>query len=202
MGEEQTAKTTQKAPTVIDLFCGVGGLTLGAVRAGFRLVAAVDNDPRNETAFGNNFPNHKYISADISEIHGPDLLEKAQFFGNAIDGVIGGPPCQGFSRIGRRKPGDERNSLFDHFCRLVDELRPTFYVAENVLGICDSQFDMIRAAAFARLDGYHNLAPIRLKASEFGAATSRERVFFFGILKGREDGLQSEDFRPPPDVAA
>ena len=74
--------------------------------------------------------------------------------------MIGGPPCQGFSRIGRRGADDARNTLFDHFFRLVSELRPSFYLLENVAGVLDAQFKDIREDAFARLEGYHNLEPL------------------------------------------
>ncbi|HOO77662.1 MAG TPA: DNA cytosine methyltransferase [bacterium] len=200
-GNRKTAKGTEGMPTVIDLFCGVGGLTLGAARAGFQIAAAVDNNAQAKSAFKKNFPKYEYVDANIAELTGAELIEKAQIDINGIDGVIGGPPCQGFSRIGRRKPNDARNNLFDHFFRLVAELQPTFYIAENVLGIRDSQFDEVRANALARVANYINLGPIILKASDFGAATSRERVFFIGIVVGRANGLTKDCFAPPANVA-
>jgi DNA (cytosine-5)-methyltransferase 1 len=176
-------------------------LTLGAARAGFHVAAAVDHDPRTGLAFQTNFPRYRYIEADIAELSGKGLLEKAETNRETIDGIIGGPPCQGFSRIGRRTPDDKRNNLFDDFFRIVEELRPTFYLAENVLGICDSQFDAIRETAMRRLCGYVQIGPLPLKASDYGAATNRERVFFLGVLKERANGISEETFAPPADVA-
>jgi len=187
-------------PAVIDLFCGVGGLTLGAARAGFEVLAAVDNDLRTEKTFRANFPNYRYISADIGELRGCDLRDRAGMNGKIVDGVIGGPPCQGFSRIGRRGPDDARNSLFDHFFRVVAELHPRFYLLENVVGVVDSQFRDIRQSAFARLEGYHNLKPLCLKASDFGVATSRQRIFFVGYRPADVDAIKEADFEPPTNV--
>jgi len=184
-------------PTVVDLFCGVGGLTLGAARAGFEILAAVDNDSRTEKTFKANFPNYKFIGADIAKLRGPDLHDRAGVNGKIVHGVIGGPPCQGFSRIGRRGPNDARNSLFDHFFRLVAELRPSFYLLENVAGVLDAQFKTIREDAFARLEGYRNLEPLVLKASNFGVATSRERIFFVGYLPKEVHTVEKADFDPP-----
>lgn len=195
-----STKQNSRGLSVIDLFCGVGGMTLGAARSGFKVIASVDNDPRTQLAFNKNFPNHKFLLTDISQLDGRNLLKEAQYEGHSIDGVIGGPPCQGFSRIGRRRPRDARNSLFCHFFRLVAELRPIFYVAENVLGICDAQFNTIRQNAFAKLQGYVNFEPLKLKASDYGAATSRERVFFIGILKERANNFSANIFQAPLDV--
>lgn len=200
MNKPETARAGPERPTVVDLFCGVGGLTLGAARAGFEVLAAVDNDPRTEKTFTANFPGVKYIGADIGQLSGGDLRDRAGLNGGIVHGVIGGPPCQGFSRIGRRSLDDARNGLFDHFFRLVSELRPNFFLAENVGGVLDAQFQNVRENAFARLQGYRILDPLTLKASDFGVATSRQRVFFIGYLSESVDTIKEVDFRPPSDV--
>jgi DNA (cytosine-5)-methyltransferase 1 len=178
----------------------VGGLTLGAARAGFEVLAAVDNDSRTEKTFAANFPNCKYIGTDIAKLQGCELRDLSGMNGKIVHGVIGGPPCQGFSRIGRRGPDDARNSLFDHFFRLVAEIRPWFYLAENVLGVLDHQFDDIRRNAVARLEGYENLEPLTLKAASFGAATNRQRVFFIGYRPEYMDVIKEADFNPPVNI--
>lgn len=185
---------------VIDLFCGAGGLTLGAARAGFNVVAAVDNDSRSIRAHKANFHGSIQIVTDIASQDGSSLLRRAGLTAAAVDGLVGGPPCQGFSRIGRRNPGDTRNELFGHFFRFVAEIRPKFYLVENVLGILDDQFDEMRRSALEKVDDYHNLPPMRLRASDFGAATSRERVFFIGQLKDHMRLLKGEDFEAPKQV--
>jgi DNA (cytosine-5)-methyltransferase 1 len=178
----------------IDLFCGAGGLSLGAARAGLRVVAGVDNDKRAILAHAKNFPKSKHIKTDIKELRGKTLLDAAMFVKNEVEAIIGGPPCQGFSRIGKRDPGDPRNSLLYHFLRIVSEIRPRFFVLENVPGILDNCFDRLRTDAFAQIKGYKIVGPAVLKASDFGAATSRERVFFVGYLPKFYRDISLSDF--------
>ncbi len=185
-----------KRPSIIDLFCGVGGLTLGAARAGFEVLTAVDNESRVKKAFCLNFPSCNYIEADVANLNALELCNQI----STVHGIVGGPPCQGFSRIGRRIPNDIRNNLFDHFFRIVAQVRPWFYLAENVPGILDSQFDGVREKAASWLREYCNLEPFILKASDYGVATSRERVFFIGYLPEYVDSIRSIDFDPPTNV--
>jgi DNA (cytosine-5)-methyltransferase 1 len=185
---------------VIDLFSGVGGLSLGAARAGFDLLAAIDNDSRAAKAFKLNFPRCIQIQEDIAQITGNRLRDLTSIEDQIVHGVIGGPPCQGFSRIGRRLPNDKRNELFDHFFRIVSEIRPWFYLAENVLGILDAQYENMRIKALAKLKEYRNLPPMILKSSDFGSATSRERVFFIGYNPNNLTNLEACDFYPTNDI--
>ncbi len=91
--------------------------------------------------------------------------------------------------MGHRNVTDPRNNLFQKFFSLVSECKPKFFVAENVLGILDSQYNDIRKQAFAQVDGeYTLLGPLQLKASDFGAATSRERAFFISYRRRFECG--------------
>lgn len=172
-----------KSPKVIDLFCGVGGLSLGAARAGFEIVGAIDNDKRAIVAHKNNFPGSIHIAADIRKLKANKLLELIGSKREEIEAVIGGPPCQGFSRIGRRDPEDQRNSLFYHFFRIVSEIRPRFFLVENVPGILDSCFKKLRNLAFSQVNGYRIVGPMVLNASDFGAATNRERVLYVGYQR-------------------
>jgi len=168
-------------PKIIDLFAGVGGLSLGAVRAGFYLALAVELDEHAMAAHQKNFPGFKHLPGDISLLNGGSLMEYAELEVGELDGLIGGPPCQGFSVMGRRSIVDPRNNLFVKFFELVRECQPSFFVAENVLGILDAQYDGIRENALREVENdYVLLAPMRLKASDYGAPTSRERVFFIG----------------------
>lgn len=183
-----------KRRTVIDVFCGAGGLSLGAARAGFSLSASVDCDRRAIGVHAANFPGTQHVMQDVAAVSGTMLLQSAGLRSGQLDGLIGGPPCQGFSRIGHRRIDDIRNSFFDHFFRLVAETRPKFYIAENVLGILDPPFNEIRCHALDRVVRYTNLPAMVLKASDFGSATSRERVFFIGYLPGECSRLSQEDF--------
>jgi len=182
-------------PKVIDLYAGVGGLSLGAIRAGFDLSLAVEWDKHAMKAHKINFPKYKHSDADISDLNGKQLLKEAGLVDGELDGLIGGPPCQGFSLIGSRNHLDPRNDLFIKFFKLVKECKPKFFVAENVLGILGDQYDVIRENAFKQVkDEYKLLDPMKFKASDFGAPTSRERVFFIGYRSDSVFELKKEDF--------
>ncbi|HEU6449300.1 MAG TPA: DNA cytosine methyltransferase [Verrucomicrobiae bacterium] len=180
---------------MIDLFAGVGGLSLGAARAGFEIALAVERDKHALTAHKKNFPNIKHSDTDIGELTGEKMLQEAGLQIGELDGLIGGPPCQGFSTMGHRHVTDPRNNLFQKFFSLVAESRPKFFVAENVLGILDSQYDGIRDNAFDLIrDDYTWLEPMQLKASDFGAPTVRERAFFVGWRNDLDLQISEADF--------
>ena len=126
-------------PNVIDLYAGAGGLSLGAARAGFNLAAAVEFDPHAIHSHTINFPHTIHIQRDISSLNGEELLSLANIKQSELTGIIGGPPCQGFSCIGQGDINDTRNLLFTKFFQLVEELQPPFFVAENVPGIMNSK---------------------------------------------------------------
>lgn len=196
-------KATQglAALPVIDLFAGAGGLSLGAARAGFELRLAVENDPFAYRSHAANFPGSRHSAADVSTLSGDSLLAAAGVKKGELAGIVGGPPCQGFSTIGRRQVGDHRNLLFHKFFSLVQESRPKFFLAENVPGIMNPAFRKIREDALAQLSGYELLEPIEVMASDYGAPTSRKRVLFFGYLKDEMAELAANDFRPSPRAA-
>lgn len=172
--------------TVCELYAGVGGMTLGAARAGFDVRLAVELDDRASAAHHRNFPNSVMLREDVSSLTGARLLSEAKLRKGELTGLIGGPPCQGFSTMGRRRRRDSRNSLFTDFFRLVKECRPTFFVAENVTGILEDRFQQHVNAALSLVDrSYQVLEPIIAQASDYGAPTSRRRVFFVGFLKNR-----------------
>lgn len=188
-------------PNVIDLFSGVGGLSLGALRAGFDLSLAVELDPHAMKSHGVNFPGFKHLHEDISALNGTALLEAAGLQVGQLDGLIGGPPCQGFSIIGRQQFTDPRNNLFSKFFQLTAECRPKFFVAENVLGILHPRYDDLRAEAFSSVArDYVLLEPRRLRARDFGAPTVRERVFFIGYLRDGMENIEPAAFDAPRGV--
>lgn len=184
-----------QTPTVIDLFAGVGGLSLGAARAGFRLASAVEIDVRAREAHAQNFPGMAHIGEDVALLSGARLLSLSGVKPNSLGGLIGGPPCQGFSEIGLRSASDPRNDLLGHFCRLVRETRPAFFLAENVPGLLHPRNAEVLAAAFRRIPtDYIRLAPITVKASDYGAPTIRTRVFFIGFDPQKIDSVDAGDF--------
>lgn len=181
---------------VIDLFAGAGGLSLGAARAGFNIVGAVELDEHAISTHVKNFPNVIHIQKNISKLTGEEILKDLAISQKEVKGIIGGPPCQGFSTIGRRNLEDPRNNLFNDFFRIVKELEPEFFVAENVTGILNDKYSEIRAAAFSHInEKYILLPPVKIKASDFGAPTIRTRIFFIGFhLKKIKFPLHEHDF--------
>lgn len=185
-------------PNIIDLFAGAGGLSLGAARAGFNISAAVELDPFAIDTHTKNFPGSVHSREDVSQLSGKKLLEIAGLKAGGLDGLIGGPPCQGFSSIGKKAADDVRNDLFVHFFRLVKETRPKFFLAENVPGILNERYDDFREKAFDLVrKNYVLLGPIRVKASDYGAPTIRTRIFFIGYDPRRVSELTKEDFAAP-----
>ena len=185
-------------PTIIDLFSGVGGLSLGAARAGFRVAASVELDAIASKSHKDNFPKTAHLEQDVGALSGETLLEAASLRKGQLDGLIGGPPCQGFSLIGRQRDADPRNDLFGHFFRLVAETRPAFYLAENVPGILSERYeDFIERAMSAIPTSYIRIPPFKVRANLYGAATTRTRVFFIGYDPDRVDALSQADFAPP-----
>ena len=190
------AKRKVKQPLVIDMFTGVGGLSLGAARAGMSVIGGIDNNPMSLETHAFNFPATHHFEAEVERLSGGDLLRNLGLRRYDLDGLIGGPPCQGFSEIGHRSKDDPRNLLFDHFFRLVAEIRPKFFVVENVPGILAARYEGIREAAFARLPKCYEVAkPLTVKANDLGAPTSRTRVFFIGADTGRMPSLRDLPIR-------
>ena len=168
---------------IIDLFAGCGGLSLGFEMAGFNIPVAVEKDAWASETYKKNHPTTKVITEDITQIL--DLSTILPEPTMRINGIIGGPPCQGFSLSGNRDKNDPRNSLFMEFVRFVRYFNPDFFVMENVTGILSMQTksgenvkDVIRSE-FANA-GY-TLEIFTLNAAEFGVPQSRLRVFFIGL---------------------
>ena len=185
---------------VLDLFCGTGGFSRGAHAAGLDVAAAVDVYETLTSSFSSHFPNVPIWLRNVADLPGPEIRS---LLGHAVDGVIGGPPCQGFSSIGRRSPDDPRRALFGHFCRLVGELEPAFFVVENVVGLGQKGGrDVLEAALNTIPRAYDVSLPLVLDASLFGAPTRRKRLFVAGVHRdrGRLPDLAAIPRRPGPTV--
>lgn len=176
---------------LVDLFCGCGGFSLGAHQAGFDVAAAFDIDPVLTSSFSKNFPNTKLQLADVGLLSG---VEVEKIAGGKVDGLFGGPPCQGFSDIGRRDVNDERRKLLGHFFRLVNEMKPAFFIMENVPGLAyeDSRSELDDAIGMLA-GAYDLIGPQIWDASQFGAPTKRRRIFVIGVDPARCDVLTLED---------
>jgi DNA (cytosine-5)-methyltransferase 1 len=178
-------------PIAIDLFCGAGGMSLGFEQAGFDVISAVDVDPVHAAVHSFNFPLCNTICDDISNISG-NIISK----GNQVDVVIGGPPCQGFSMIGKRDINDPRNDMLHQFVRMVNEIRPRYFVMENVAGLTIGKTKNILENVIFNFKkiGYNVLNPYMILDSKYyGVPQSRKRLFIIGYKFGHV-----APFYPPP----
>ncbi len=183
-------------PKIVDLFSGVGGFSLGAHQAGFSSELAIDIDPDLTSSHKINFPRVKTALADIARLDPVATLRQFDLDPHSIAGIIGGPPCQGYSIIGKRDPTDDRNGLVGSFYRFVAAVGPRFFVMENVPGILD---ESVRGFLDDGIDLVSNqytiVGPILLNASDFGAPTMRERVVVVGYKPADIGPLSVTDIR-------
>jgi DNA (cytosine-5)-methyltransferase 1 len=173
-------------PIGVDLFAGVGGMSLGFEQAGFDVVAAVEIDPVHAAAHAYNFPNCVVMPQSVSKLTGQDIRMAAGIEGRKVDVVFGGAPCQGFSLIGQRVLDDPRNSLVKDFVRLVVELDASYFVFENVKGITVGKHAKFLAELieeFQRNDYDVSLPWKVLNASHYEVPQQRERLFLMGAKR-------------------
>lgn len=177
-------------PIAIGLFAGVGGLCYGFQKAGFKILSATDIDPQNTATYQLNFPNTNVITGDIGSLHGHDLNPSDV----PVDVVYGGPPCQSFSIIGKRRKDDLRSLLIFQFHRIVTEVRPRYFVMENVPGLLEPESighlnELIEA--FEEI-GYSTVPYQVLNAADHGVAQNRRRLFLIGYREGEMPPLYPE----------
>lgn len=170
-------------PSVIDLFAGVGGLSLGFEKQGFEVLIANEYDKSIAAAYTENHKNTKMIIGDITSL---DLKEIFGPYTGKIDVVIGGPPCQGFSQKGQRKTiHDERNFLFKYYVAVVELVKPKYFVMENVPNLLTAEGGYF----FKEIEELFNemgysLEHGVLNASDYGVPQNRRRAVIIGKLNG------------------
>jgi len=172
-----------KKYTVLDLFSGCGGMSLGFEHAGFEILLGIDNWNDALVTFKNNHWNSNILCADLASITPSDISTEYKKF----DIIIGGPPCQGFSIAGKRNITDTRNELYKSFVGFVDQLKPKAFVMENVPNIVSMGKGLIKNNIihdFASL-GYSTVVKI-LSSSDYGVPQNRRRAIFVGI-KGKNE---------------
>ncbi len=167
---------------VLDLFCGAGGLSLGFKLAGYHIVGGVDFQPDAIKTHEENFKKSVSICGDIREISDEKVNE---LFGNKVDVIIGGPPCQGFSAGNRQQIEDDpRNKLFFEFIRFVKILKPKAIVIENVRQILTKDNGYAKNKIFEILEELGYNVDVRvLTASDYGVPQNRNRAVFIGVDK-------------------
>lgn len=168
-------------PTV-SLFSGAGGLDIGAIMAGAKIVWANDKMKEANESYALNIGNHIHYG-DIKDMI-PSLIELK----GGIDLVIGGPPCQGFSVAGKMEADDERSKLVWSYVKVVETLMPKAFIMENVkaLGVLE-RWASVRTALLRKFTelGYSVNFCI-LNASDFGVPQARERLFVIGFKNGND----------------
>lgn len=160
--------------TVMDLFAGAGGLSLGFERKGFNVVLAIEKDAWAVDTYITNHKNKNIAEADIT------TLENSFFqkYAGKVDAIVGGPPCQGFSiaASNRRKIDDSRNFLYKHYLRVVEVVNPKIILIENVKEIVKYKLP----------DGNLLIDDIKQTLSSLGY------VYDFGIINCREYGIPQD----------
>lgn len=164
---------------LLDLFCGAGGLSLGFERCNFEVIKAIDFAKHAVETYNYNRVNKVAEVKDVKTVDEFYIKNLGE-----IDGIIGGPPCQGFSTAGDRIIDDERNSLYREYFRILKEVSPKFFLIENVVGILTFANGAIVEDIKHRANklGYEIFTEI-LNTQDFGIPQVRRRVIFIGIKK-------------------
>jgi DNA (cytosine-5)-methyltransferase 1 len=193
------------APTLLDLFCGCGGFSLGMERAGFRCLAAIDFNAEAVETFRANFPLTPHVlERDLTKFPPSEL---AKLIGtNRVDVIAGGPPCQGFSGArkvdganhGDRLKDDPRRLLFREYLRYVAHFQPRVFIMENVLGLQTAAGGAYFTAVQheARLLGYRVVSQVA-DAFALGVPQKRRRQLIIGV-RGDLPGFFPSELTPAP----
>lgn len=171
-------------PTAIDLFAGVGGLSLGFEMAGFDVMLANEYDPDIAAAYTANSPDTKMIVEDITQLP----IEKTFApYVRKTTAIIGGPPCQGFSQKGKRRSiNDPRNFLFRHYYEVVKFVLPQYFVIENVPNLLTTERGLFKAEIVELFNGIgYTVTTGVLCAADFGVPQNRRRSCIIGRLGSR-----------------
>lgn len=186
---------------VVSLFAGCGGLDLGLIQAGHKIVLATDYDKDCKVTYDHNF-DHKLLLKDVKELKAEELPE--------YDLLTGGFPCQGFSVANQyRDVKDERNELYLEIVRLLNETKPKYFLAENVPGILSLgggevvKQIMKEFSEIGNKDGFagYEVHKYKLNSADYGVPQGRKRVIFLGVSKeviSEKKRRELFDNFPPP----
>lgn len=179
-----TEEASSHGRTLVDLFSGCGGFSVGFAAAGFIPVLGIDLHEPSIDTFRANHPSGTAILGDIRSVDANNVISVLS--GRPVDVVTAGVPCQGFSRTNRKRwDGDERNLLFLEFIRFIQALQPHAVVLENVSGIRSAaNGSFVRSIAESIEASGYRVESKMLNAADFGVPQKRQRVFFVGL---RED---------------
>lgn len=174
--------------TAIDLFCGCGGISVGLEKAGFDVLAGIDIEKKYIASFHHNFPNAKALTTDITTMHPDDFMKEVGIKAGELDLLVGGPPCQGFSKnVPRRNRflEDPKNLLVKSFLDYCEALRPKMVLMENVAEMKNGFEEAYSQEIVARLqeEGYTITAAV-LNSADYGVPQRRKRAFFMANRLG------------------
>lgn len=191
--------SSQSEFTVVSLFAGCGGSSLGYHWAGGKVLLAVEWDNNAAATYQLNFPDTPIYHGDICKLSVEECLKLTGLNPGELDMLDGSPPCQGFSTAGKRNMNDSRNQLFREYVRLLRGLQPKVFVMENVSGMVKGKMKLIFVEILRELkaSGYKVKARL-MNAKWYGVPQSRERMIFIGV---RED-LGIEPSYPKPQGRA
>ena len=165
-------------PKAIALFCGAGGLSLGFKRAGYDVAFATDINHDALASYAAYFPNATVFEGDIRDLQ-PSSLP------NNVDILLGGPPCQGFSSAGQQFWNDPRNKLLSEYVRILDAVRPKWFLMENVEGLLTAwNGQYLCECVKAMLSLGYNVSLEKLYAHAYGIPQRRKRVVLVGNRLG------------------
>ena len=175
--------------TVVDLFCGAGGLSKGFLDAGYNVTLGIDFDDMALKTFEKNHGNAKALKLDLFDLDNvikiKEELNKRDI--KKLDVLIGGPPCQGFSVAGNRVESDERNGLYKAMVKTAELLRPKVVLLENVTGMISLYEGKVKQKIFEDFENLGYTMNVKvLYAPDYGIPQIRKRAFFIGILDGKE----------------
>jgi len=165
-------------PTVISIFAGCGGSSLGYKMAGYKELLAIEWDDNAVETFKLNF-DCPIWKRDIREVTGKEILDFCNIKPTELDILDGSPPCQGFSTAGKRQVTDERNDLFKEFVRLINELQPKVFVMENVSGMVKGKMrGWFKEIMFALKATDYNVKCKLMNAVNYEVPQSRQRLIW------------------------
>ncbi len=182
-----TKGTTLKKglPTVVELFCGCGGTSVGFEMAGFQIAVGVDIHKPSIETFRLNHPHASTILGDVKKVAPKDIVNLMH--GRKVDVLIGGVPCQGFSLNNRKRHfGDERNLLYKEFIRFVKELKPNVIVLENVSGMRSTGNFVQKIEKELSIAAGMKVKSKMLFAPDYGVPQKRQRLVFVGVRSSKQ----------------
>ena len=184
---DRTESATKQEPTAISLFAGAGGCSLGFGQAGYNIRFATDLDSDAVKSYRRNFSRTPCEAVDIRELTADSVLQRIGLKPGELDMLLGGPPCQGFSSAGGKAGDDPRNSLLSHYIRLLEGIRPKWFVMENVEGLLtNGGGSHVRDAVAAFLEAGYSLNLEKVYAQGYGVPQRRKRVLIVGNRLGHD----------------